>query len=111
MSWSPPLGPVFQREHGSTEVEWLGVLPGAVGPHRLTLDPAPPADALPGERHAHVAIGEGGLHLSWQVLPPRRIALVSLPRLAVRYRFHDLEDEARHRFLRYFDLYMQRGGG
>ena len=101
MAWSPPLGPAFQREHGSTEAEWLAQLPGAVGAHALHLAPG----------QARVSIGAGELQLQWSVLPVRQIALIRLPRLAVDYRFHDVPDDERHRFLRYFDLYMQRGGG
>ena len=94
----------FTREHGSTESDWLRCLPGAVGPHRLTL-------GAPGE--ATVAIGPGGqLDLRWQVLPERRIALMRMPRMQVHYRFSGaLSDDERTRFLRYFDLFMQRGGG
>lgn len=102
MAWSPPLGPVFDREHGCTEAEWLGWLPGAAGPHALTLGPGACATVL---------IGPGRLRLDWTVLPDRRIALIRLPRLAVHYEFAQLPDEARHAFIRHFDLYMQRGGG
>ena len=94
----------FTREHGSTESDWLRCLPGAVGPHRLSL--CAPAEAT-------VAIGPGGqLDLRWQVLPERRIALMRMPRMQVHYRFSGaLSDDERTRFLRYFDLFMQRGGG
>ena len=34
-----------------------------------------------------------------------------MPRLKVRFRFNGLTDERRYTFMRYFDLYMQRGGG
>lgn len=101
MAWSPPLGPSFQREHGSTEAEWLAQLPGAVGPHALQLAPG----------QARVQIGAGELHLQWCVLPLRQIALMRLPRLAVSYQFNGVPDDARHRFLHHFDRYMQRGGG
>ena len=101
MAWSPPLGPRFEREHGSTEAEWLAQLPAAVAPHTLHL--------LPGQARVH--IGTGSLHLQWTVQPPRQIALIRLPRLAVSYRFTDVPDGDRHRFLHHFDLSMQRGGG
>lgn len=97
----PPLA--FEREQGYTAAEWQRCLPGAVGVHGLTL-------TGPGE--ADVALQGGGhLHLQWQALPPRRIALLSLPRLAVRFRFEGADGEVRTDFMRYFDLYMQRGGG
>lgn len=93
----------FEREQGYSAAEWLRCLPGAVGVHALT-------PTGPGE--AGVALRGGGrLHLQWQELPPRRIALLSLPRLAVRFRFEETENEVRADFMRYFDLYLQRGGG
>ena len=97
------LGEAFEREHGATEAEWLQQLPGAVGAHELAID------ATAGQ--ARVAIGSGELQLHWQVLPPRQIALIRLPRLRVQYRFSGVDDVARLDFLRYFDLYMQKGGG
>lgn len=92
----------FERDQGCTEVEWLAWLPGAVRGHVLT---------LPSPGSAQVAIDGGRLELAWHVLPPRQIALVRLPRLAIRFRFLDVDEAARQRFMRYFDLYMQRGGG
>jgi hypothetical protein len=92
----------FSRETGCTEAEWLGWLPGAVGRHALRLGPA-------GE--ATIGIDSGRLRLQWQVLPPRQLGLARLPRLAMHYRFEGLDDAARSEFMRYFDLYMHRGGG
>ena len=91
----------FDREMGCTEREWLMWLPGAVRGHELTL----------GVGRAHVAIAGGGLALTWRVLGPRRIALMSMPRLAVQFRFEAVGEAERHGFMRYFDLFMQRGGG
>ena len=102
MTWNTPPEPGFEREHGCTDAEWRGWLPGAVGPHRLQLAAAP---------EARVDIDDGTLHLAWQVLPPRRIALLSMPRLQVGYCFVGLDPAQRQAFMRYFDLYMQRGGG
>ena len=45
------------------------------------------------------------------MLPPRQIALIRLPRLAVSFKFAGVADEVRHAFMKRFDLYMQRGGG
>lgn len=102
MAWSPPLGPQFEREHGVTEADWLATLRGAVGGHPLTL----------GEGRAQVAIGPAGrLELRWQILPPRVIALMRMPRLQVAYRFSGLSAEQQAGFLHRFDLFMQRGGG
>lgn len=94
--------PRFTRDHSCTEPDWLRCLPGAVGSHALQLGP-------PGT--ATVTIGAGCLHLAWQVQPPRRIALAQFPRLLVDYRFENLDEAERASFMRYFDLYIQRGGG
>jgi hypothetical protein len=93
--------PDFDREMGCTEREWLSWLPGAVRAHALVL----------GKAQAEIEIEGGHLRLNWQMLEPRRIALMRMPRLAVQFRFAGVADEARQRFMRYFDLYMQRGGG
>jgi hypothetical protein len=34
-----------------------------------------------------------------------------VPRLGVNFSFEDIDEGARQAFMRYFDLYMQRGGG
>jgi hypothetical protein len=91
----------FERELGCTEAEWRQWLPGAVGPHALGIEGS----------SARVAIDEGLLALEWQVLAPRAIALMRMPRLRVAFRFDHVGEAARQRFMRYFDLYMQRGGG
>jgi hypothetical protein len=92
----------FEREHGCTVDEWRMWLPGAVRDAPLAFD---------GIRAACARIGDGSLQLQWQALAPRQIALVRLPRLLVSYRFDGVDAEARARFMRHFDLYMQRGGG
>jgi hypothetical protein len=92
----------FTRDYGCTEVEWLRWLPDATAPGVLTQPAAGIADvSLPG----------GQLRLSWQALPPRRIALISLPRLEVRFDFTGLGPDQRRGFMRSFDLHTQRGGG
>ena len=93
----------FEREMGCTEREWLSWLPGAVRDCRLNVRSAGAG--------ADVEIDGGCLRLSWQVLPPRQIALLRMPRLALQFRFEGVADAPRQRFMRYFDLYMQRGGG
>ncbi len=91
----------FEREMGCTLADWLRWLPGGSGGHPL----------LQGEGHARVDLPDGRLELTWQVLPPRRIGLATLPRLHVTFDFNTLPEPARHAFMRYFDLYTQRGGG
>lgn len=93
----------FSREQGCTEAEWLGWLLGAVDGRAL---------ALQSGQARIEPIGSGGLTILWRALEPRRIALISLPRLAVDFRFDaDVEACERQRFMRRFDLWMQRGGG
>ena len=92
----------FEREYGCTEQEWLRWMPEAVHGH-------PWAQPAPG--HLRVAIGRGLLTLEWQALTPRVIALIRLPRLAVRFEFLDVEPDARAAFMKRFDLHLQRGGG
>jgi hypothetical protein len=92
----------FEREQSVTEAEWLRCLPGAVGHHALS---------LPSAGQAVVGIGAGTLQLNWTVLPPRRMALVQLPRMNIGYRFDGVDAAARQTFMRYFDLYTHRGGG
>lgn len=91
----------FQRDMGCTEAEWLGWLPAAVGTHALQVETG----------RAQVRIGTGRLSLRWRALPPRRIALFTLPRLAVDFEFEGVDEAARSAFMRHFDLSMQRGGG
>lgn len=92
----------FEREHGCLESEWLGWLPGAVRQHALDTE-------TPGQ--ARVTIDGGALQLQWRALEPRRLGMAKFPRLIVRYRFDGLDADQRASFMRYFDLYMQRGGG
>ena len=91
----------FERDTNGTEAEWLARLPGACAGGAL--------DVAPGR--ARLPVAGGSLELAWTALPPRRIALLQMPRMAVRFRFEGVDAVARERFMRYFDLYMQRGGG
>jgi hypothetical protein len=101
---TPPSPHAFEREHGFTEAEWLRCLPHAVGPHALER-------LEPGAANVRL-LGGGLLTLRWKVLPDRRIALLRMPRLGVRYVFDaEVSDVQRDDFLRQFDRYLQRGGG
>ena len=91
----------FKREMGCTEAELLRWLPGATNGRALTLMP----------RSAEVVIGAGRLELAWRELPPRQIALMRMPRLAISFHFEGVGEAERQAFMRYFDLYTQRGGG
>ena len=91
----------FERDMGTTEGEWLTALPRALGEHAFEL----------GTGQARVLIGEGHLQLQWRILSPRVIALLRMQRLAVSFVFEGVEEDARQRFMKRFDLTMQRGGG
>jgi len=91
----------FERDTNGTEAEWLARLPGACAGGALELEPG----------RARLPVAGGTLELAWTALPPRRIALLQMPRMAVRFRFEGVDAPARERFMRHFDLYMQRGGG
>ena len=102
MTIGPNFPERFERDQAFSEADWLRCLPGAVRDHAIEL-PAP--------GRALVLIGAGTLELQWTMLPPRRLGIVQLPRMAVRYHFDGVDDAARNEFMRYFDLYTQRGGG
>lgn len=91
----------FQRDMGSTEAEWLGWLPAAIGECAWTRSGA----------SVRIDIPPGQLHIQWEPRPPRVIALMRMPVLRVSYRFEGLDAAQRYAFMKRFDLYMQRGGG
>jgi len=86
---------------GCTEAELAQWLAPAVGDRPLAVTPG----------HAEVFLGAGRFSLDWTVLPPRRIALITMPRLAVRFAFDGVGEAERQAFMKRFDIYMQRGGG
>lgn len=86
---------------GTTEAEWLMRLPLAIGQQAWLREGA----------GLVVAFDAGQLQITWEVLPPRVIALMRTPRLWVCFAFEGVETEARQQFMRRFDLTMQRGGG
>ncbi|WP_232540198.1 hypothetical protein [Azohydromonas aeria] len=91
----------FEREMGCTAAELGHWLPGAAAPHPVRTQP----------NGADIDIDAGCLRLRWEALAPRRIALLSVPRLQLRFAFEGVDEAARVRFMRRFDLYTQRGGG
>ena len=92
----------FEREMGCTVADLLRWLPGAAGAAQVQVT---------GDSARIAPVGQGALQLDWQVLPPRRIALMAMPVLQVRFRFDGASEPARASFMRWFDLYTQRGGG
>lgn len=91
----------FERELSCTQAELRRWIPGASADCPLRFESA----------GARVEVEAGELALDWHVLPPRRIGPVQLPRLLLRFRFVAVSEAGRQRFMRHFDLYMQRGGG
>jgi hypothetical protein len=91
----------FEREMGCTAAELASWISAASGGRHVESSPG----------GAEIGIDTGRLLLRWQPLAPRQIALLCMPRLAVSFRFERVEETARQRFMRYFDLYTQRGGG
>ncbi|MEI8325856.1 MAG: hypothetical protein WCH44_10930 [Betaproteobacteria bacterium] len=93
--------PQFVREMGCTQAEWLRWLPQAIGVPDWQLRGA----------SARVQLEGGALELNWSEQVPLRIALLRMPRFQVQFAFDGLDAAQRLRFMRRFDLYMQRGGG
>ena len=102
----------FERDMGCTVTEWRTWLQAALPHHVCPPDATHTAVSV----HESPAPGEpaqqGLLRLHWEELPARRIALLRIPRLRVRFDFDDgLSEAARTRFMRRLDLFLQRGGG
>jgi hypothetical protein len=92
---------VLDREMGCTRAEFLRWLGGATrhAPARMEGD------------ELSLSVGGGRVEISLREKAPRRIALLSLPVLGVRFRFVGLDEPARAAFLAHFDAYTRRGGG
>lgn len=91
----------FEREMGCTEAELRGWLPGASRARPIAWR----------EGGAVIELEGGHVAIDWHTLEVRRIALIVLPRLHVRFAATRIDDAAWQCFMRYFDLYTQRGGG
>jgi len=98
--------PIFSREMGCTEAEWLSWLPAAIGAHAWHRDAAAVQVSLQED-----GVNLGQLRINWQQAAPRVIAQFRIPCLMVNFCFEGLDAAQRYRFMRRFDLYMQRGGG
>lgn len=105
----------FVREMGCTPAELCAWLPGASRGAAIAWSSSNAADtgaeSPPGASALITFAPAAQLHLQWTVLAPRRIALVTLPRLEVRFNFGTTDPKLRHHFMKHFDLYTQRGGG
>jgi hypothetical protein len=91
----------FERDVGYSDTEWRTAIVRAVAQYPIHIQGAA----------AHVQIGEGSLSLQWSPLPNRTIALLSMPRLAVSFKFKGVGPDERYAFMRVFDLNTQKGGG
>ncbi len=91
----------LEREMGCTRADLLRWLPEATGHAPASVQ----GDAIV------VSVAGGEVRIVARERPPRRIALVALPVLAVSFRFDGLDGAAREAFLARVDLYTRRGGG
>ena len=91
----------FEREMGCTEADLRGWLPAACAGRSIEWR----------AQGADIAFDGARVSLDWQSLAPRRIALIVLPRLQVRFEALGVEEAVWQRFMRHFDLVTQRGGG
>lgn len=88
---------------GCTASELVSWLPRALPVAELATD-------VTGQRNVAIWVG-GSMELRWITLPPRRIALLEIPQLQVTFAYTGLNDEARYRIQKCFDLQTHRGGG
>jgi hypothetical protein len=92
---------VVEREMACTREDLLRWLPAASGNAAARWEGG---DAV-------LAVAGGEVRVHAEARPPRRIARVELPILAVSFTFTGLDAAAREAFLARFDLYTRRGGG
>lgn len=90
------------RDMGCTPADLLRWLPAVVGNQ--------PVRWL--NSGCEVTLGQGrSVQLAWQVLAPRRIALMRIERLHLDIVFTGCDAGVRRAFLDRFDAYTRRGGG
>lgn len=99
------LSQPFTRTMGCSGSEFAGWLQRALPDATLTIE----ADASRGSCRASFA--DGALLIEWHALEPRRIALLKVPQLEVRFSYSGLELARREAIQIYFDRATQRGGG
>lgn len=92
---------VVEREMACTREDLRRWLPAASGHAETRWEGA---DAV-------LAVAGGEVRVHAEARPPRRIARVELPILALSFTFTGLDAAAREAFLARFDLYTRRGGG
>ena len=101
---TPELVPTaFEQAMGCTWPDLIRSLPVALPEAAIEVD------MLAGSVCA--AFRDGALKLIVRSLPARRIALLEIPCLQVRFEYIGLGPQRRHEVQRRFDLATQRGGG
>lgn len=93
----------FERDMGCTKVQLVWSLRAALPGATLLVDTD--------RAGASAVFDDGSLHLSWNALPPRQIALLEIPRTLVTFRYERMGPERRQAVQRRFDMEYQRGGG
>jgi hypothetical protein len=99
------LSAPFVRIMGCTAGElrdWLE--PSLPGAHLTT-------SAGDGDGQCRAQFADGELQIDWTTLEPRRIALLTIPQLQVRFHYTGLAPERRQEIQSHFDRATQRGGG
>lgn len=88
---------------GCTSAELLASLATALAGATLQID---------ADRASASAVFDGGtLNIRWSALPPRRIALLAIPRTLVSFQYERMSPARRYEVQRRFDMVYQRGGG
>jgi len=95
----------FERIMGCTAAEFLDWLPRALPATNLALESGSEAGCC------RASFEDGQLLIEWQVLEPRQIAMLRVPRLNVCFTYTGFEDTRRRSVQTYFDRATQRGGG
>ena len=93
----------FERVMGCSADELVSWLPRALPGAALHTDAR--------AQHCAANWGNTTLTLHWQTLPARRIALLEIPQLAVRFAYSGVSEADRYRIQKCFDLQTHRGGG
>lgn len=86
---------------GFTDSEFLRILPAAVNSASHEIH----------GRKAVVQIEQGTLEIVLGEQQYRKLGCISLPYLDVTFTFQNIEQDKVDKFLKYFDLRYQRGGG
>ena len=101
---TPKTVPIeFEQTMGCTVPDLLRWLPVALAGAEI--------DARAAARGARAVFADGTLQLNWYTLPPRRLGLLEIACLQVRFTYSGLSAQRRHEIHRRFDLATQRGGG